>query len=101
MGHQQRLREAGGVASLLAVIERSATAARSRAAEHAAELLYRLTLYRCAHAELQESGCIGVLVPRLNGDNAVIQTHAIWAIHNLTGSQLIIPGNFLIMSAFI
>lgn len=88
VGNQQRLREAGGVAFLLAVIARSATAARSRAAEHAAALLYRLTLYRCAHAELQESGCINALVPLLNGDNAVIQTHAIWAVHNLTGSRL-------------
>ncbi|BDA45386.1 probable importin subunit alpha-1b at C-terminar half [Coccomyxa sp. Obi] len=84
VGNQQRLREAGGVASLLAVISRSATAARSRAAEHAAALLYRLTLYRCAHAELQESGCIEALVPLLNGENAVIKTHVIWAVHNLT-----------------
>ena len=90
VANQTRLREAGGVASLLAVIARSATSARSGAAEHAAALLYRLTLYRCAHAELQECGCVGALVPLLNGDNAVIQTHVTWAVHNLTGSLLTI-----------
>ncbi|CAL8471015.1 g10557 [Coccomyxa elongata] len=83
--NQQLLREAGGVPSLMAVIERSARiTGHSRGAEHAAALLCRLTLYKSAHAELQESGCIGALVPFLKGDNDVIKAHATWAIHNLT-----------------
>lgn len=91
--NQQRLREAGGVPRLVAVIERSAAVTgRSRAAEHAAALLCRLTLYKSAHADLQDAGCIGALVPLLNGDNAVIKAHVIWALHNLTGSQLTVTG---------
>lgn len=91
--NQQHLREAGGVTSLVALIERSAgITGRSRAAEHAAALLCRLTLYKSAHAELQESGCIGALVSFLKGDNDVIKAHAIWAVHNLTGCQLTITG---------
>ena len=96
--NQQRLREAGGVPCLMSVLERSATiTGRSRAAEHAAALLCRLTLYKSMHAELQESGCIDALVPLLNGDNAVIKAHVTWAIHNLTGSQLTVTGLFSLL----
>lgn len=45
-GSQAALRESGGVPSVLSLIQSSTGAGHSRAAEHAAALLYRLTFYQ-------------------------------------------------------
>ncbi|EIE20347.1 hypothetical protein COCSUDRAFT_83547 [Coccomyxa subellipsoidea C-169] len=83
-GSQAALRESGGVPSVLSLIQSSTGAGHSRAAEHAAALLYRLTFYQAAHAELQAAGCIEALVPLLHSGEARLKRHAVWAVQNLT-----------------
>ncbi|KAK9901239.1 hypothetical protein WJX75_001832 [Coccomyxa subellipsoidea] len=82
--NQSRLRESGGVPSVLSVMQGAGGAAHSRAAEHAGALLYRLTFYQTAHADLQAAGCIQALVPLLQSGDARLKRHAVWAIQNLT-----------------
>lgn len=103
-GNQRLLREAGGIPSLLALIRGPDTtpaaaaangsavagttggaASGGRAAEHAAALLYCLTFYQTAHAEMQAAGCMEALLPLLAGEDPRLKRHAIWAFQNLTG----------------
>ena len=76
---------------MLLSVQGAGGAAHSRAAEHAGALLYRLTFYQTAHADLQAAGCIQALVPLLQSGDARLKRHAVWAIQNLTGGVTFSP----------